>query len=259
MTAALTRIKHPRWASWLAWDFGTRRTLIGGCVQSLLYFTDMNRGGVWFLALDIAPANAGDKEPLSQHQNRGGWHRIPVETYFPSPVEISQPPPVVIPDPPDGEPVEPPVVEPPPIIPPIIIPPITPQYTIKIEHPPSSVAVLVGNWLEPGKAVKLISPTGNTQTTTTGSKPEHGAGGFEAGYIIVVGNYKLVIDGNEFIIPCDGKFTRVSFERVTEPLPDTEQVIATGFMDISKAQRVLAAANEIARRVVGRDVFRIEV
>jgi hypothetical protein len=250
---SILRSTHPAYPNWLWYWWGELKYITGYGNAHIVRNTVQNTGRVCLLPLDLVTATVHDLEPDSQtERNEAGqfkFTRIWPDKYFGSPpVVVTDPPPI---EPPDGEPDEPPV-DPPPVVPPVV----NPTYAIKIEHTTASVSVLVGNWFEPGKAVKLVSPTGNIQTTTTGAKLEHGAGGFEAGYIIVVGDYGLIIDGNEFIIPCDGKFTRVTFERVTGTEP--ERSVVTGYMGITQARLVLAAANEIARNLTGMDVFRIE-
>lgn len=265
--SAIVRSTFPAYSNWLWYDFGYRRLItgIGGC--PVLRSTTGDIGPVLFLPLDVVPAAVGDKEPVAQTRN-GAMTRIPPDRYFASPpVETSQPPggepveppPVVIPPepPPIDPPIDPPPIDPPPVDPP---PPVVkPTYKIKTITRTKAFPTVVFFGVVAGLPGKLVSPGGyREQTFTTGNKPEFGQGGTEAGAGIIAGDHTLIIGNDSFIIAVDGEFTMIEFEPTTDAPQVNDAAIATGYMDLSRALRVLAAANEIARRVVGRDVFRIE-
>lgn len=232
---------------YLWYDFGERRIITGIGSCPVLRSTVQNTGPVLWLPVDLKPANENDKEGNIQTDN-GKYKRIPAAKYFPS---------AVIPSP-----IEPPTVPPPtvptPVTPPVVVPPVTPsaKYKIIVEYLAGSASVLVGNWqFGDDKEIILTSPTGKKQISYTGRKPEFGEGGFEAGYIFIIGNYHLLIDGNDFELFCDGKPTKVSFEAVTDTPPVDPPVF---LRTVSTMTRAVAEALLLKLNALYQGMFRIE-
>ena len=63
----------------------------------------------------------------------------------------------------------------------------------------------------------VIKPDGTIDQLTSGSKPEHGTGGFET-YGNVPGTYKIQFMGQNFEIPLGGQqFTKITFNQMADP------------------------------------------
>jgi len=248
----MLRSTHPAYPGWLWYWWGEQKYITGYGNAHLVRSTVQNTGLVTFLPLDLTPAGAGDLEPGAQTRD-GAFTRIPVGKYF-GPVDTSQPPPPIDPPPVDPPPVDPPV-EPPVDPPPVVIPT---KYKIKTITRTADFPTVVFFGVAVGLPGRLVSPGGREQAFVTGNKPEFGAGGTEAGAGVVAGDYHLFIGADEFVFSVDGQFTKIEFEPTTDTPPVSDAVVCTGYMDVATAARVLAAANAIARAVVGRDVFRVE-
>jgi hypothetical protein len=109
------------------------------------------------------------------------------------------------PDTPDTEPPEPPEQ----------------SVTVSIERG-EGLPLIVGDWFEAGVMARLsLEGAGIDRSTLTGSKTEFGDGGMEF-YAIGEGDHLLEIDGNEFIIPMSGEFTKLTFHKTEIP---TEQMV----------------------------------
>lgn len=254
---SMLRSTHPANQNWLYYWWGEQKDITGYGLAYLVRSTVNNGGRVCLLPLDAVPAGAGDIEPGDQcgrdkDTGKCKHTRIPPDRYFGSP-------PVATPDPP---PIEPPPVDPPHIDPPPVDPPppvVNHTYRIKTITRTKAFPTVVFFGVASGLPGKLVSPGGyREQTFTTGNKPEFGQGGTEAGAGIIAGDHTLIIGNDTFTVAVDGEYTKIEFEPATGE-PEQDAVIATGYMDLSKALRVMAAANEIARRVVGKDVFRVDV
>jgi hypothetical protein len=93
----------------------------------------------------------------------------------------------------------------------------TTPITVEIQRSPG-LPLIVGDWGKPDVIVRITPPTGMEMRTVTGSKPEHGPGGFES-YATQVGTYVLEIENYRFEIPMNGQFTRLIFKRGGEAQP----------------------------------------
>jgi hypothetical protein len=144
-------------------------------------------------------------------------------------VAISSTEPSPEPSPPDEIPEpEPPDTEPP-------LPEI--KYTMTIETG-DGLPIIVGNWVEAGKEVILISPSGlELGRTRTGNKTEYGEGGFEAGYANDPNKHELFIDGNEFEVD-GGKFTRLSFKPTSDVNELTGRLVSKD-LPVARLEKIL--------------------
>lgn len=149
--------------------------------------------------------------------------------------------------PPEPEPPPAPEPEPEP-------PPPAPQIEMTVEDgPPNALPLIVGNWLEPNKIVRLYSPYDTpVGQTRTGNKQEYGPNGFEAGYAHNPGSYTLEIDGNEFQVE-GGGFRHLSFQKTGA---DNILVrIVSDELKKSRADKILQLLNE---NQMTKGVFNIE-
>ncbi|HXV43897.1 MAG TPA: hypothetical protein VEC96_12600 [Anaerolineae bacterium] len=97
-----------------------------------------------------------------------------------------------------------------------------------ILSPGQGLPLLVGDIGVKNERVVVIKPDGTRDQLTSGSKPEHGAGGFET-YANVPGTYKIQFMGQNFEIPLSGQqFTKIIFNQMANP--DSVQV-NLGFRD----------------------------
>jgi hypothetical protein len=95
-------------------------------------------------------------------------------------------------------------------------------YTLS---PGRGLPLLVGDIGLKNERVVVIKPDGTLDQLTSGSKPEHGAGGFET-YANVPGTYKIQFMGQNFEIPLSGQqFTKIIFNQMANP--DSVQVNLT--------------------------------
>ena len=78
-----------------------------------------------------------------------------------------------------------------------------------IERKPG-LPILAGTLPKAGVVVTLQSPVGGTAKKLSGSKPEHGVGGFEF-WTPYRGTYTLLFLDQSFEIPLDGRYTFVTF------------------------------------------------
>jgi hypothetical protein len=88
--------------------------------------------------------------------------------------------------------------------------------------PGQGLPLLVGDIGVKNERVTVIKPDGVVDQLTSGSKPEHGQGGFET-YGNVPGTYKIQFLGQTFEIPLSGQqFTKIIFNQMADP--DSVQV-----------------------------------
>jgi hypothetical protein len=144
---------------------------------------------------------------------------IDVEAAAPSspvqPVEHGAKPATV--DPPPAVSFEPLAVEPP-VGTPIAEPelpvepnPMVSEWEIKIERG-VGLALLVGDIGVAHEAVTITLPSGRVERVNSGSKPEHGKGGFEI-YAHEPGTYKVAFLDQTFEVLMGGQFTKVIFSK----------------------------------------------
>lgn len=88
--------------------------------------------------------------------------------------------------------------------------------------PGQGLPLLVGDIGVKNERVTVVKPDGVVDQLTSGSKPEHGQGGFET-YANVPGAYKIQFMGQNFEIPLSGQqFTKIVFNQMADP--DSVQV-----------------------------------
>jgi hypothetical protein len=103
---------------------------------------------------------------------------------------------------------------------PVAAPPAS-QWTYTLT-PGQGLPLLVGDIGVKDERVVVVKPDGVVDQLTSGSKPEHGVGGFET-YANVPGTYKIQFMGQNFEIPMSGQqFTKVTFNLMANP--DSVQV-----------------------------------
>ncbi len=90
-------------------------------------------------------------------------------------------------------------------------PPETEEWQIILERG-QGLPLLVGDIGLANRPILITSPSGRKEQVTSGSKLEFGPGGFEV-YATESGNYIVQFEGQRFIIPMTGQFTRVTFRR----------------------------------------------
>jgi hypothetical protein len=76
----------------------------------------------------------------------------------------------------------------------------------------AGLPLLVGSLPEAGVPVTVTDPRGVTTQVVSGSKPEHGVGGFET-YAPIEGVYTIRFLDQTFSLQMNGQFTRVTFTR----------------------------------------------
>jgi hypothetical protein len=90
------------------------------------------------------------------------------------------------------------------------------RWTYTME-PGQGLPLLIGDIGLAKESVTVIKPDGTTDRLTSGSKPEHGPGGFET-YADKRGTYKIQFMGATFEIPLSGQqLTKVTFNRMADP------------------------------------------
>ncbi|MEM7035155.1 MAG: hypothetical protein AAF629_36790 [Chloroflexota bacterium] len=100
----------------------------------------------------------------------------------------------------------------------------TPQWDYSLTQGPG-LPLLIGDIGTPNETIQLTKPNGWKEQLTSGSKPEHGQGGFET-YANLSGTYRIQFKGADFRIPLNGRLTRISFKQTSEPPPEPEPVPA---------------------------------
>lgn len=117
-------------------------------------------------------------------------------------------------------PVRTPEVAPAAAVQPVSAPPAS-QWTYTLT-PGQGLPLLVGEIGVKNERVVVVKPDGVVDQLTSGSKPEHGPGGFET-YANVPGTYKIQFMGQSFEIPLSGQqFTKIVFNQMANP--DSVQV-----------------------------------
>ncbi|MCB0173054.1 MAG: hypothetical protein KDJ97_21180, partial [Anaerolineae bacterium] len=135
----------------------------------------------------------------------------------PEPEEIiEETPPIegILPEPPVNP--TPPEIEAPLAPQPVPVP--TPPQSIQTEwtytfETGQGLGLLVGDIGIPGERISIIKPDGRWVQVTSGSKGEHGIGGFEM-YAQQPGRYQIEFMEQRFTLTLTGQFTRVNFRRI---------------------------------------------
>ncbi len=92
-------------------------------------------------------------------------------------------------------------------------PPDTEEWQISLERG-DGLPLLVGDIGIPNRPIVITSPSGVKAQLVSGHKAEYGSGGFEL-YTHEIGNYTIQFEDQRFIIPINGQFTHVTFEKVS--------------------------------------------
>jgi hypothetical protein len=90
-------------------------------------------------------------------------------------------------------------------------------WTVQIERG-AGLPLIVGLMPEAGIEVTIVDPYGNASRTFSGSKPEHGPGGFET-WAPHIGTYHIRFLDQAFEVPMSGQFTRLTFTEGEGPPP----------------------------------------
>jgi hypothetical protein len=122
--------------------------------------------------------------------------------------------------------------------------PVEVGITITIVRGPG-LPLITGDYLgRAGVTLELVSPGGITKTKTkSGSKEEFGLGGFEF-YATETGDYTLKAEGNKFIIPMAGKYTRLAFN--TDTVAEPQVRLSSSPLPTSRAAAILATLEGIS-------------
>jgi hypothetical protein len=120
-------------------------------------------------------------------------------------------------------------------------PPPSGGWEVEIERGPG-LPLLVGDIGIANEPVVITDPKGFQTIVTSGSKPEHGVGGFEI-YAPLIGDYVIQFLGETFTIPMDGQYTKVTFRQI-EPPPEDEVLLVSIPMPLSEAETILATKLE---------------
>jgi hypothetical protein len=91
----------------------------------------------------------------------------------------------------------------------------------------AGLPLLVGDIGVQNERIVVVKPDGTMDQLMSGSKPEHGPGGFET-YANIAGLYKLQFMGQNFEISMGGQFTKLVFNQMADP--ESVQVV-TRFRD----------------------------
>ncbi len=90
-------------------------------------------------------------------------------------------------------------------------------WTMQIERR-TGMPLLIGSMPRAGIETTIVDPFGNTVRTFSGSKPEHGVGGFET-WAPHVGTYSIRFLDQAFEVPMNGQNTRLIFSEGVQPTP----------------------------------------
>lgn len=200
------QIKFPMWWDWVAYIRGAVPSLLGAGEDYLLRFAHQQSGLMRFLQRDLSEPEIGPGDyPIPDSQSMVK-NRIEYHFQETTPEPIPQPePPTPGPQPqPDPGPTPQPEPEPSP----------EPDVTITTTTVPSSMVIIFGDWGEANVPIMLVGANGNIQQVLTGSKTEHGAGGFEF-LVYSKGLHLLSIAGHQFNIWIteDGRAVKVTFHK----------------------------------------------
>ena len=117
-------------------------------------------------------------------------------------------------------------------------PPGTEEWQIKLERG-QGLPLIVGDIGLPYRPIRFTSPSGHQVQVISGSKLEFGMGGFEI-YATELGNYVIEFEGQRFVIPMNGQFTRVTFTKVSGAVDEQVRLISDT-LPRSQAEALLKA------------------
>ncbi len=115
-------------------------------------------------------------------------------------------------------------------------PPPPQEWEITVEQG-AGLPLLVGDIGQAGVPVTITNPAGFKTVVSSGSKPEFGPGGFET-YAPETGNYTIEFLGQQFVIPMNGQFTRLTFRRGAPP-PEEQVRLVSALLPRSRAETIL--------------------
>ncbi|MBC8255148.1 MAG: carboxypeptidase regulatory-like domain-containing protein [Ardenticatenia bacterium] len=98
------------------------------------------------------------------------------------------------------------------------------QWLMKVTRMSGS-PMIAGNLPEADIPVTVTSPSGPITRVVSGSKPEHGVGGFEVG-APQRGSYTIQFLDQTFNLPVDGRFTRIILIRGTHPIESQANIVS---------------------------------
>ena len=98
------------------------------------------------------------------------------------------------------------------------------QWLMKVTRMSGS-PMIAGNLPEADIPVTVTSPSGPITRVVSGSKPEHGIGGFEVG-APQRGSYTIQFLDQTFNLPVDGRFTRIILIRGTHPIESQANIVS---------------------------------
>jgi hypothetical protein len=92
---------------------------------------------------------------------------------------------------------------------------------MEVEYRPGA-GILAGSFPVAGICLIITDPWGNASTVVSGSKPEHGEGGFEA-LTPHAGTYSLTFCAEVHEVETRGDTTIVTFTKAQPPAPDPDE------------------------------------
>jgi hypothetical protein len=97
----------------------------------------------------------------------------------------------------------------------VVIQVSSPGWTMQIERKPG-LPLIVGMMPNAGIEITIVDPFGNATRTFSGSKPEHGVGGWET-WAPHVGTYRILFLDQAFEVPMNGEYTVLTFHKGEAP------------------------------------------
>jgi hypothetical protein len=91
-------------------------------------------------------------------------------------------------------------------------------WEMSVQYQHAGPRILAGTLPRPGIDIVVTDPGGNTSTVTSGSKPEHGSGGFEV-LAPHAATYTVAFLGETFLVQTREGTTLLSFTDVAQPEP----------------------------------------
>ncbi|GAB4541741.1 MAG: hypothetical protein Kow0063_32900 [Anaerolineae bacterium] len=132
-------------------------------------------------------------------------------------------------------------------------PPTTGDWIMEVTRG-SGLPLLTGNMPEAGIQVTISDPYGRATQVVSGSKPEHGLGGWEV-YAPYTGVYTIRFLDQTFTLPMSGQYTHVEFKRgiqvetkarlVTQPMPFPQADGWLQYFEASEQTRGLFTLEEL--------------
>ena len=113
-----------------------------------------------------------------------------------------------------------------------LLPTSASQWLMKVTRTSGS-PMIAGNLPEADIPVSITPPSGPITRVVSGSKPQHGIGGFEVG-ATQRGSYTIQFLDQTFLLPMDGRFTQVILIRGTHPT-ESQATVVSQAMPLSQA------------------------